>query len=66
MKSILTSKDGQIEGDKAILSRLRKIDCLILPEHITSLHLIDAETLVLIVAKAFECISGTEIQVAVI
>jgi hypothetical protein len=64
MKSISASKDGQIESDKAILNKLQKIDSLILPEHMTSFHLIDAETLVLIVAKAVECISGIEIQVA--
>jgi hypothetical protein len=63
MKSISAAKDGQIESDKAILSKLQKIDSLILPEHITSFNLIDAETLVLIVAKAVECISGVEIQV---
>jgi coiled-coil domain-containing protein 22 len=63
MKSISATKDGQIESDKAIISKLQKIDCLILPERITSFNLIDAETLVLIVAKAVECISGVEIQV---
>lgn len=63
MKALATSKDGQIESDNAIFTRLRKIDGLSLPEYITSFHLIDAETLVLVVAKAIECISGTEMQV---
>ena len=50
------------EDDHGLLSALQKLDIVDL-SCITSLNLIDAETLVLIVARTVERISGEEIQV---
>ena len=53
----------ECEVDQGLLSALQKLDGLHLPDSITSIHNLDADTLTLIVALALDHVTGSEIQV---